>query len=249
MTRLYASELLKLKTLRGTWGFVLVAVGLAALFTAGNIGGMTEEARLEPRYQFRLVLDMAFSTGILSLLLGIVLVTNEFRHGTIARTLLAVPRRWRLIATKLATGATTGIGLELLALGTTLAMTAIWLNGAAACRSKVGILPTAPHARSWPSCSRGCSAPPSGVRCTPRSARSSAPSCGCSWWNLSAGCSSAAARAGTGSRATCPRPPIGGIIDSEDEGLPFAGSVGMTIAWVAVLTVLALVRTGRRDIT
>ena len=31
--------------------------------------------------------------------------------------------------------------------------------------------------------------------------------------------------------------------------LPFAGSVGMTLAWVALLTVLALVRTGRRDVT
>ena len=77
MMRLYAAELLKLKTLRGPWGFLVVAIGLAALFTAGSIGGSTEAARLEERYQFRLVLDMAFPTGILSLLLGIILFTTS----------------------------------------------------------------------------------------------------------------------------------------------------------------------------
>ncbi len=103
MIRLFAAELLKLKTLRGTWGFVVVAVCFAGLFTAGNIGGMTEEARLEPEVSSSgSSSTMAFSTRILSLLLGIVLVTNEFRHGTIARTLLATPRRSRLVATKLA---------------------------------------------------------------------------------------------------------------------------------------------------
>ena len=49
MMRLYAAELLKLRTLRGTWGFAIVALGLAALFTAGGIGGASEEARFEPR--------------------------------------------------------------------------------------------------------------------------------------------------------------------------------------------------------
>jgi hypothetical protein len=46
-----------------------------------------------------------------------------------------------------------------------------------------------------------------------------------------------------------PAASLGGVIDTADEGLPFAGSVGMTLAWVALLTVLALVRTGRRDVT
>jgi ABC-2 type transport system permease protein len=247
MTRLYASELLKLKTLRGTWGFVLVAVGLAALFTAGNIGGMTEEARLEPRYQFRLVLDMAFSTGILSLLLGIVLVTNEFRHGTIARTLLAVPRRWRLIATKLATGATTGIGLELLALGTTLAMTAIWLNALGVPLEGRDLADGAARSLVAVVLAGMLGAALGGAVHSQVGALVGAlvwmfvvePLCwvllGLLGWD--------------GVSNYLPTASIGGIIDSEDEGLTFAGSVGMTIAWVAVLTVLALVRTGRRDIT
>ncbi len=247
MIRLYASELLKLKTLRGTWGFVLVAVGLAALFTAGNIGGMTEEARLEPRYQFRLMLDMAFSTGILSLLLGIVLVTNEFRHGTIARSLLAAPRRWRHVVTKLATGATTGTGLELVALGTTLAMAAIWLDALGVPLEGRDLADGAARSLVAVVLAGMLGAALGGAVHSQVGALVGAlvwmfvvePLCwallGLVGWD--------------GVANYLPTASIGGIIDSEDEGLPFAGSVGMTIAWVALLTVLALVRTGRRDIT
>ena len=95
MTRLFAAELLKLRTLRSTWGFGFVALLFAGLVTAGNIGGSPEADRLDPELQFRIVLDAAFPGSILALLMGIILVTNEFRHGTIARTLLATPRRGR----------------------------------------------------------------------------------------------------------------------------------------------------------
>jgi len=46
-----------------------------------------------------------------------------------------------------------------------------------------------------------------------------------------------------------PAAALGGVVDSSGEGLPFAGSVGMTLAWAVVAAALALVRTGRRDIT
>ncbi len=56
---------------------------------------------------------------------------------------------------------------------------------------------------------------------------------------------------GPGRRREVPaqRPRSAGQSTPRTRASPFAGSVGMTIAWVAVLTVLALVRTGRRDIT
>jgi ABC-type transport system involved in multi-copper enzyme maturation permease subunit len=245
--RLYAAELLKLRTLRGTWGFVLVTLGLAALFTAGNIGGTTEEGRLEPGYQFRLVLDTAFATGILALLLGIVLFTNEFRHGTIARTLLAAPRRWRLVLTKLVTGATAGIGLVLVTLATSLAIAAIWLSaldvaleprdladGAARCLVGVvlaGVLGAAlgGAVHSQVGALVGALVWMFVVE----------PLCwvllGLLDWE--------------GVANYLPAASIGGVIDTEDEGLPFAGSVGMTLAWAAFVSLLALVRTSRKDIT
>ena len=245
--RLYAAELLKLRTLRGTWGFVLVAIGLAALFTAGSIGGATEQARLEDRYQFRLVLDLAFPTGILSLLLGIVLVTNEFRHGTIARTLLASPRRWPLVVTKLVTGATSGTVLELVAVGTTLAIAVIWLNALGVSLVWGDIADGAGRSLVAVVLAGVLGAALGGAVHSQVGALVGAlvwmfvvePLCwvllGLVGWD--------------GVAEYLPTASIGGIIDTEDGGLPFAGSVGMTIAWVAFLFVLALVRTGRRDIT
>jgi ABC-type transport system involved in multi-copper enzyme maturation permease subunit len=245
--RLYAAELLKLRTLRGTWGFVVVAIGLAALFTAGGIGGASEAARVEPRYQFRLVLDMAFATGVLSLLLGIVLFTNEFRHGTIARTLLACPRRWRLVATKLLTGATTGAALEALALATTLGIALIWLNALDVPLDHGDLADGAGRAFVGVILAGVLGAALGGAVHSQVGALVGAlvwmfvvePLCwvllGLLDWD--------------GLADYLPAASLGGVIDTEDDGLPFAGSVGMTLAWIALLTVLALARTGRRDVT
>ena len=128
MTRLFTAELLKLRTLRSTWGFVLVALAFAGLVTAGHIGGTSGTERLDPEFQFGLVLDAAFPGSVLALLLGITLVTNEFRHGTIARTLLATPRRARFVAVKLVTGATTGAALMAAMLVVVIVTAAIWLE-------------------------------------------------------------------------------------------------------------------------
>ena len=92
MSRYYEAELLKLRTLRSTWGFGLVGVLFAGLLAAGNIGGATARERLDPELQSQIALDAAFPGSVLALLMGLILVTNEFRHGTIARTLLATPR-------------------------------------------------------------------------------------------------------------------------------------------------------------
>jgi ABC-2 type transport system permease protein len=128
VTRLFAAELLKLRTLRSTWGFVLVALLFAALVTAGNVGGTQEAERFDPHFQFRIVLDGAFPASVLALLLGIILVTNEFRHGTIARTLLATPRRGRFVAVKLLTGGVVGAALMAAMLVVIAATAVIWLD-------------------------------------------------------------------------------------------------------------------------
>ena len=54
MTRLFAAELLKLQTLRSTWGFALVALLFAGLVAAGNIGGTAQDERFDPELQFRI---------------------------------------------------------------------------------------------------------------------------------------------------------------------------------------------------
>lgn len=128
MTRLFSAELLKLRTVRSTWGFVIVALLFAGLATAANIGGTEAQDRLDAGFQYKLVIDAAFPATILALLMGILLVTNEFRHGSIARTLLAAPRRWRFVAVKLLAGGVTG-ALLICAMLVVVGLTSlIWLS-------------------------------------------------------------------------------------------------------------------------
>jgi ABC-2 type transport system permease protein len=128
MTNLLAAELLKLKTLRSTWVYLIGTIALAAIFAAGGIGGVGDDDRRADDYQLGLVLDSAFAPSIFALLLGMLLVTNEFRHGTIERTLLVTPRRNRMLAVKLMTGGTVGLLLMLVALVVTVAIAVVWLG-------------------------------------------------------------------------------------------------------------------------
>ena len=60
-------------------------------------------------------------------MLGIVLVTGEFRHGTITPTFLVTPVRERVLAAKLAFGVAGGIALAVLALLIVAAVAVPWL--------------------------------------------------------------------------------------------------------------------------
>jgi ABC-2 type transport system permease protein len=128
MTRLFGAELVKLRTVRSTWGFLLVALLFAGLIAAGNIGGTAADDRLDPELQYKIVLDTTLPASILAILIGILLVTNEFRHGTIARTLLATPRRWKFVAIKLLVGGFTGAVLMTAMLAAVLVTASIWLG-------------------------------------------------------------------------------------------------------------------------
>ncbi len=247
MTRLFAAELLKLRTLRSTWGFGLVALLLAGVATAGNIGGTPERDRLEPEFQFRIVLDAAFPAALLALLMGMVLVTNEFRHGTIARTLLATPRRGRLLATKLLAGAATGVGLMLVTFVVTAAVAVVWL-GIIDIPLELGeVADAAGRAFVGAALAGLLGAAVGGAVHSQVGALVGGlvwifvaePLC---WVLLGLLDLDAVAE-------YLPAASLGSIVDSSGEGLPFAGSVGMAFAWIALATVLGLLRTSRRDIT
>ena len=238
MTRLFAAELVKLRTLRSTWGFLLVALLFGGLVAAGNIGGSSETDRLDPELQFRIVLDAAFPGSILALLLGIILVTNEFRHGTIARSLLASPRRPRFVAVKLFTGgaivviaiaAVIWLGILDVPLEAGEAADATWrallvaslagVLGAGiggAVHSQVGALV---GALLWMFVLE--------------------PICWVILGLLDL----------DGVSEYLPAAALGGTVDTSDEGLSWARSVAVALAWTGVAAALAVLRTGRRDIT
>lgn len=247
MTRLFAAELLKLRTLRSTWGFAFVAMLLATLVTAGNIGGTPAQDRLDPDLQFRIVLDAAFPASILALLVGMILVTNEFRHGTIARTLLAVPRRARFVGSKLLTGAAAGAVLMLITLTVIAATSVIWLGlldvplaldraGDGAGRAITGVVIAGILGAAVGGAVHSQVGALVGALVWIFVAE---PVCWVILGLLDL----------DGVSEYLPAASLGGVMDSGGGGLPFAGSVGVALGWAALAAVLAFVRTGRRDIT
>jgi ABC-type transport system involved in multi-copper enzyme maturation permease subunit len=102
---LLRSEWIKLFTTRTTW--VMIGIGLlceglysglfVGLASFGDIGDIDE-----------------VFTGLgllmtLMLVLGVLIITTEFRHGTTGSTFLVAPRRWPVLLAKL--GAALGIGV------------------------------------------------------------------------------------------------------------------------------------------
>jgi ABC-2 type transport system permease protein len=124
VTRLVAAELLKLRTTRVVYvvlGVALLVSGLTAAIVAAE-EGVDDDPALE------LAEVVAFS-GFLALVVGILLTTNEYRHGTIASTFLVTPQRPRVLAAKLLAGGLAGaaFGLAIAALSFGIAIP--WLDG------------------------------------------------------------------------------------------------------------------------
>lgn len=105
-----AAELLKLRTTRTTLGLLLLGVALATL-NAGLVAGLSGvelggQPAPYPSPDQPLVLRQIYGSGagfgyLVTLSLGILAMAGEYRHQTITPTLLAVPRRGRLVAAKL----------------------------------------------------------------------------------------------------------------------------------------------------
>jgi ABC-2 type transport system permease protein len=100
MSRALSSELLKLRTTRtfvalvgSALALVLLIVGLAAALD-DNWEGNLKPPSID-------LLGIVFLCQLFALVLGILAVTSEFRHGTITPTLLTVPSRTRLVGAKL----------------------------------------------------------------------------------------------------------------------------------------------------
>jgi ABC-2 type transport system permease protein len=126
VTALVAAEYRKLRTVRSFWGYLLALLALAGIGAAGTIGGATEAHRAEDSF-FPELASVAGVSTLIAIVLGIVLVTGEFRHGTITPTFLVTPVRERVLAAKLAFGVAGGIALAVLALLIVAAVAVPWL--------------------------------------------------------------------------------------------------------------------------
>lgn len=111
MIRLVASELLKLRTTRAFWAFVISAVVLATLVSLPVVAFTS----LLEQEELRALLSNIGVAGVVALLLGVVGMTGEHRHGTLTPTLLVAPRRIQVVVAKALAHALAGALLGLAA--------------------------------------------------------------------------------------------------------------------------------------
>ena len=114
MGALLKSEWRKLIYARAHWGLLIASILLAALGTA-----VTPVILENPDSGFGLALDQqtavdavyanAISAYFFAIIIGIMMMSGEFRHGTAVATFLTAPKRGTVLATKLTIAAIGGM--------------------------------------------------------------------------------------------------------------------------------------------
>ena len=108
------AELLKIRSTRTTIGLVLGMIVLLLLFTLLT-GLLTHPSGLASREDQRELLSLGSLASVFSALAGVVLVTSEYRYGTIRPTFLFNPARSHVLAAKVVAGALAGTAFGVLA--------------------------------------------------------------------------------------------------------------------------------------
>jgi ABC-2 type transport system permease protein len=124
MLTLLRTEMLKLTTTRWPWiltGVTLAATAVLALqpvYKSGRDGDPTLGTVLAELA----VIDAMSRGALMALLLGVLMVTSEFRHNTVTASLLQSPRRGRVVTAKALIAVSVSLGLGLAALAIVLAV-------------------------------------------------------------------------------------------------------------------------------
>jgi len=102
------AELLKIRSTRTTIGLLLGMSALIVLFTLLT-GLLSHPHGLMGKENQRQLLSLASTAGVFSALAGVLLVTSEYRYGTIRPTILFNPARSHVLTAKIVAGALAGI--------------------------------------------------------------------------------------------------------------------------------------------
>lgn len=102
------AELLKLRSTRTTIGLILGMIALIVLLTLLT-GLLSPPSGLAGKKDQLQLLSLSSLAGVFSALAGVLLVTSEYRFGTIRPTVLFNPARSRVLAAKVVAGALSGI--------------------------------------------------------------------------------------------------------------------------------------------
>lgn len=117
MTGLILAEIRKARTVRTTWvltaiGWLLVVLSTGVFVFAEEISGPFGGTDAE----IAAAVDQIGSNSVIILIVAILLVTTEFRHGTIGRTLQLTPSRTRVLTAKSVTSAAYAVAFFLTSL-------------------------------------------------------------------------------------------------------------------------------------
>jgi ABC-2 type transport system permease protein len=126
VSALVRSELLKIRTTRSWWAYLIVIVLLTGIAVAGDIGSTDSADRGTVDFQLGLI-DTVGIAVLIAIILGITIITTEFRHGTVTPTFLASPHREVVIAAKAIAGVVVAVGFVLLSLVVVAAVAVPWL--------------------------------------------------------------------------------------------------------------------------
>lgn len=145
MIALVRAEWTKLFTTR-VWlglllGACLMVAGFAALFTglagAEQNGQPGLPAVGDPQFE-QLALAVGTQANVLFLILGIIGMTQEYRHRTATPTFLTEPRRWRVVVAKLTAYALVAVPLALVVVAVNVLVVSVYAGARGAAPSLTG---------------------------------------------------------------------------------------------------------------
>jgi ABC-2 type transport system permease protein len=108
------AELLKMRSTRTMIGLIVGMIALI-LLTGLLTGLLTHPSGLASREDQRQLLSVSSLAGVFSALAGVLLVTSEYRFGTIRPTFLFNPARSRVLTAKVVAGALAGLAFGVFA--------------------------------------------------------------------------------------------------------------------------------------
>lgn len=120
-----AAEVLKLRTTRTFWALALSTFALILLIVVLSL--ILDDALRSDEDAVRSLLSTASLSGLLMLVLGAVAGAGEYRHGTIASTLLVTPNRLQAVTAQTLACALAGFAVGLAAAALTAAVALPWL--------------------------------------------------------------------------------------------------------------------------
>lgn len=142
MRRLIQTELLKLRTIRLPYWLLVSTAGLTAMITgllASRAGHVTQAGGhigiggtlppLNTQAGVEVVITATRFGLLFATIIGIILVTAEFRHGTATSTYLATPHRNRVMLAKIVAAAGVGALFGLIAAGAATGMGTAFVAG------------------------------------------------------------------------------------------------------------------------